>query len=257
MNGLWAARQITVSTAGIAGDQFANNWYYLEIEHDGEDFTVTRHFDCGIKVLGTVTVQLSRPTLEVLMEHNIQTGRKGKAYKDGSTCHFEMERFWSVRGADEPRFVPSPRNSTDSIDTVAGANPIPSKSNLDGAEDWENDDKVGSAWQVTGIASGTRNSVQRDWTEYFSDASHAISPATDFTSDLKVRARFDSEENILDPTSGLLASGSSAKGSAEHNLTLKFLGRDASDARAKNIIKGSDVDTCFAVQAALAAKQSL
>ena len=255
-NGIWAARQITVNSAGFAGNQFANNYYYLEIQHDGETLTVSKHFDCGIKVLGAATVILSRASLEALMQHNVQTGRKGKAYKDGSKCHFELERFWSIRGADESRFVPSPRNSTMSMADAAASMPIPTSA-AEGAEDWENDGQPGSAWQVSGAATGTRNTVQRDWTQYSNDDTYSISPAMDWTNDVKVRAQFDSEEKILHATNPLLNAGSTPNGSEKHNLTLKFLGRSLTDARAKALIKDADVDTCFAVQQALPAQQKL
>jgi hypothetical protein len=69
--------------------------------------------------------------------------------------------------------------------------------------------------------------------------------------DTSLRARFDSEEQVIAPSSGLITQLSAADVNAEHLLTLKFLGRDASDSRAQGVIKSSKIDTCFAIQAAI------
>jgi hypothetical protein len=256
MNGIWIGRQTTRSVALSAG-QFSNNWYYLEFAHDGQNVTVTKHYDCGIEVRGSVTVVLTRGALEGLLAHNIQTGRKGKMYKDGATCHFEMERFWSIRGGDEARFAPSPRNAMSSIADVASGNPLPTKANPDGAEDWDGDTKLGSSWQVTGIISGTRNSVQRDWTSWASDATRTVTPATSWSSDLVVGASFDNEESVIDSSNPLLEQGSASDGAAKHTMTLQFLGRDSSDARVSAIVKPAQFDTCMAIQKALPVQTGL
>jgi hypothetical protein len=44
-------------------------------------------------------------------------------------------------------------------------------------------------------------------------------------------------------------------GSAKHVLKLRFLGRDASDARAAALIESDNVETCYAIQDALPAEQ--
>lgn len=256
MSGIWIGRQTTRSVALGAG-QFSNNWYYLEFGHDGQNVTVTKHYDCGIEVRGTVKVVITKETLEGLLPHNIQTGRKGKMYKDGQTCHFDMERFWSIRGADEARYAPSPRNSTMSIAQAATANAMPTKAAPDGAEDWDADGKAGTAWQVTGIISGVRNSVQRDWTSWAVDATRTVTPAAAWSSDLVVGASFDNEESVIYSNSPLLDQLSSADGAAKHTMTLRFLGRDASDSRVSAIVKSTQFDTCMAIQTALPAQDAL
>jgi hypothetical protein len=256
MNGIWIGRQLTQSLA-LGAPQFSNNWYYLEFAHEGQNVTVTKHYDCGIEVRGTVTVVISKAALEGLLPHNIQTGRKGKMYKEGANCAFEMERFWSIRGGDEQRYAPVPRNSTDSIATVAAASKLPTKANTDGAQDWDMDTKLGTAWQVTGILSGTRNSVQRDWTAWASDATRTVTPAMNWMSDLVVGASFDNEESVIDSSNALLEQLSSADAAAKHTMTLRFLGRDANDSRVKAIVKSTQFDTCIAIQKALAVQTSL
>ncbi|HET6335804.1 MAG TPA: hypothetical protein VFG30_21410 [Polyangiales bacterium] len=254
-NGIWVAKQVTVNEA-LGLPQSSNNWYYLEFKQSGTTVEVSRHFDCGIEVAGSATVTFSRNTLQALLTRNEQVGRKGTLAKNGSSCKFEMGKFWSVRGGDEKRFLPNgTRDSADSIAQVQAANPLPTPANTAGAVDTESDGKLGVAVQVSGIITGTRNSVQRDWTRWFTESGFEIQPSTDWKTDLTVRADFDNQESILDPTSGLLVSGSIPKAGAKHILKLRFLGRDASDPRVSAFVKATDVDTCFAIQDGLPAEQ--
>jgi hypothetical protein len=252
MNGIWIGRQITRSVALGAG-QFANNYYYLELTQNGDEVVVSKHFDCGIVVRGTVTVQLSRATLEALMTRNLQQGRAGSLKKNGDRCDFAMERFWSVRGANEERFTPSPRNTTMSIAAVAAANPLPTKDNTDGAEDWENDGVLGVAWQVS-LGNSVRNTVQRDWTEWFTDDEFTIEADAAWPNDLVVRSMFDVEEKLIAASSSLVSSLSTVDGQAKHTLTLRFLGRSLEEAKSKGILGATDFDTCTNIRNALPAK---
>lgn len=257
MTGIWLARQTTRSEALLAG-QFANNWYYLEYAQNGADVVVTKHANCGLEVQGSATVKVSRATADALLAHNSQVGRKGKMYKDGTgQCHFEMERWWSARGVDEARFAPTPRNSLLSLAQVAAADPLPVPARPDGAEDWENDGKLGMAVQISGILSGVRNTVQRDYAEWFTDSQHPVLPARDWAQDLDVRVTFVGEEVLFDPTSGLLAQLAQPDAAARHRVTLRFLGRSATDPRSVALLKANLFDTCLGVQAALPAKNNV
>lgn len=257
MNGIWVGRQVTQSIA-LGLEQFASNYYYMELRQDGDEVVVMKNMDCGLKVLGSATVELTPETTRALMAHNDKAGRKGSFKKGtGGTCDFTMERYWNVRGVNEARFAPSPRNNKVSIADLEKANPLPSKAGADGVEDWDNDGKPGTSWQVSGIASGSRATVQRDWIEWFSDAEHQVAAASDFKSDLVVRASFDAQENILESTNPTLNADSMADGSAKHTLTMRFLGRSTSDPRAKALLKSDPYETCRAIQAALPAQKAL
>jgi hypothetical protein len=253
-HGIWIAKQMTVSEA-LGLPQTSNNWYYLELTQTGNDAVVAKHYDCGIEVRGSATVILSRATLEASIAHNLQAGRKITVGRQDASCSLDAARFWSIRGADELRFLPGEpnpgRDFPDDISDVATAKPLPTAQMLDGAVDIDNDGKPGIAFQVTGIVMGTRNSVQRDWTRWFTEPGYEIAASADWPDDLTVRADFDNEESIIDPTSGLLVSNSMPSGSAKHVIKLRFLGRDASDARATAVIKGTEVETCYAIQDAL------
>jgi hypothetical protein len=254
--GAWIARQVTLSRA-IGAPQYASTWYYLEITQDDEALRVSKHFDCGIEVKGTVSVKLEPATLRSVIAHNSQVGRKGTLKKENGKCAFAMERFWSVRGADVERYLPVGADADLSVSQVAAKNPLPHEGNTDGAEDWENDGQPGAAWHITGIVSGTRNTVQRDWTKWFSDASHAITPSENWTSDLVVRLNFANEENVLNASNPTVSASGASDASAQHTLTLRFLGRTTADKRAKDIVRSDDFDTCLAIQKALPLASSL
>jgi hypothetical protein len=253
--GVWMAQQLTVSQA-IMINATSNNWYFLEFKQIGSDVVVSNEFDCGIDVESAVKVTITRATLEGELPHNRQNGRKATLKKVDGKCVFDSERFWSVRGAVEDSFVPPDgRASMMSIPDIAKARPLPTMGKSAGAIDTENDGKPGIAFQAAGIVSGTRNSVQRDWTRWFTDTGYEITPAMEWSAPLKLRADFDNEENVLDDGGNSLLSSGSTPTNAKHELRLRFLGRDRSDSRAMAIIKQADVDTCYAIQDAMPPEQ--
>ncbi|MFM2417570.1 MAG: hypothetical protein RL385_2293 [Pseudomonadota bacterium] len=257
MTGLWMAKQLTRSEALGLG-QFANYWYFFEFVQDGENVTVVHHYDCDAFVQGSVTVLLGQAARRALLSHNQQDGRRASMKKtaDGY-CALEFEPFWSLRGADPARFLPADRASKETAAQLRARLPLPTAQNPSGAEDWENDGHLGFAWEISGIASGTRNSVQRDVTMWFTDATHTITPALDFRLPLTLRARFDNDEEVIHATSSLLQSLSTPDQSAVHRATLVFLGRTRSDSRAQANVLSDPMQTCDRIVAALPAESSL
>lgn len=254
-NGIWIADQITVSQA-LGQAQSSNQWMYLEFKQSGTAVEVSKHFDCGIEVHGTAVVTMSRATTQALIAQNVQTGRKATLTRNGASCELAVDRFWSVRGADESRFLPNAaRDSDENIETIEQLNPLPTVFNTGGAVDTENDGQLGVAYQIAGNFWGTRNTVQRYWTRWYTDTDYQIPASDDWSSDLVIRTEFDSEENVLSPRSGLLISDSKPKSGARHVLELRFLGRDGSDPRAAAIVKNTDIETCYAIQDAMPAEK--
>lgn len=252
LNGLWIARQQTVNVA-LGLPQTANNWYFYELAQDGENVEVVDHFDCGIEVLGTVRVQLRPQTIEALLTHNLQAGRKGKIRRSGAErCDFEMERFWSVRGAVEATYIPD-RKTPLSSSELAAQIPLPSKEAPTGAEDWDMDGELGIAWVITGVASGERHSIQRDYTDWRTDADFTIKPSRNWTRDFSLRSYIGSEEVVFAASSPTLAGSGVPDASAKHRVTFHFLGRNKSASEAKRILKAKPLDTCIAVREALPA----
>jgi hypothetical protein len=254
LNGVWIARQNTLSVA-LGLEQYANNWYYLELEQDGEQVVVSKHMDCGIEVRSALTrVELARATTRALSSHNLQVGRKGSfAKRADGTCALEIERFWSVRGVSEEQYAPEPRNREVTLQELQRDNPLPSETMGDAAEDWDEDGFPGIAWQISGIAAGSRHSGQRDWTRWFTAEGYEVTAALEFTSDLLVRAEFASEEVVYEASAPSLTELAQTDASAEHTLHLRYLGRTRDDSRAQDIIQDDDFQTCLAIQAALPA----
>jgi hypothetical protein len=117
------------------------------------------------------------------------------------------------------------------------------------------DGQLGVAFQAAGIISGTRNSVQRDWTRWFTETGYEIPTSTNWTSDISVRADFDNEESVLNATNDLLKQLSMPKQGAKHVLRLRFLGRNASDPRVTAVVQATNLETCFKIQDDMPAEQ--
>jgi hypothetical protein len=255
--GLWAVKQLTRSVALGLG-QFANYWYLFQLEQHGEVVRVVRHVDCDIYVEGSVVVRITAATRRALHGQNRQTSRGVTMRRlDAGHCALRFDRFWSVRGADEARFSPTPRSSAATAAELRSSLPLPSSTRSDGAEDVEGDGQLGIAWQITGIASGTRNTIQRDVTEWTTDETHTIAPALDFTGPLVLRGYFDNDENVMHATSSLLASVAVADQTAEHRVTFQFLGRNAEDTRAKAVLDDDDDVMCQRIVALIPREASL
>jgi hypothetical protein len=270
LNGIWIAQQIAVATA-LGAAQYGNFWSYLEIQHQGADFVVRKQFDCGGQVKGTFNVTLREVTTRALMTHNRQTGRRGTMKKGPtSTCDLALERFWSVRGAVEASFLPAAgRNSNADLSQVQMERPLPRPATPAGAEDWDMDSHQGMGWDVAGVVTGRRHSVQRDWSSWFTDTTYTIIPATNWTGDIMARVEADLEDSVFETEPAgnlLLATGAvSDIRNVNNRVILKFLGRTANDPRAVAIpITGTDPEgnaastlaTCHAIQAAMPAKQA-
>ena len=262
LTGIWFTKIVSVSQA-LNLPQYANSWYYVEIDQPAGsgEFTITKEIDCGVEVRGSATVTLLPATLEAHMKHNSQAGRKGMMKKAaGARCVVDAETFWVLLGAAD-RFLP-PRNTAEEIATVAARLPLPTPDRPDGVEDWDNDGKPGVAWQISGLLQGTRHTVQRQWNRWFTTERYGVTPSTSWN-EIVVGLDFDKDETIFEPTSGPLLAPSFSVRTPEtpNRYVMRFLGRDRNDARAA-VIRGTDpegataatVETCHALQDALPAE---
>ena len=270
LNGIWLAQQISVANA-LGAAQYANVWNYLEIQQNGVDFIVTKHFECGGEGKGTLHITFRDVTIRACMIHNRQTGRRGTMKKSAAgTCELTLERFWGVRGAVEANFIPAAgRNSTADLTQVQMDRPLPKPASPMGAEDWDTDGHQGIGWDVAGVVTGRRHSVQRDWSSWFTDSSYVVTPALNWPAEIMTRAEADIEDSVFDtepPGNLLLAATATADiRNANNRVILKFLGRTAADPRLGAVpITGTDPDadaagtlaTCLAIRAAMPAKQA-
>jgi hypothetical protein len=257
LSGFWAARQTTESLA-LSTPQWASNWYLLELTQEGSALSVKSHMDCGIAVQGTVTVQLSPQTTASLIPRNRQVGRKGQVTRaaDG-TCAVSLERFYSVRGVSETVYAPTPRSRAISLEALRAEQPLPPATMPSATEDWDDDGKPGITWVVSGILVGVRHTTQRDWTTYFTAPGYTVPANPDFPQDLTIRAAFAAEEVVYEADPPSLRQLSQPNCAAPHTLTLRFLGKTADDARAKEILRSDDAMTCANIRAALPAPKGL
>jgi hypothetical protein len=270
LNGIWIAQQISVATA-IGAPQYGNVWHYLEFEQNGVDVRISKQFDCGGAVKGTLNVTFRDATTRSTMAHNRQMGRRGTMKKNASGgCDVAFERFWGVRGAVEANFIPSGgRNSMADMTQVQAERPLPKPMTPAGAEDWDGDTFMGIGWDVAGAVTGRRHSVQRDWSSWLTDSAFPVTAALHWPTDIVLRAEVDLEDSVFatEPANNfLLASvATSDIRNANNRLVMRFLGRNASDPRVSAVpISGTDpvadpataLATCLAIQAALPVKQA-
>ncbi|HMI94716.1 MAG TPA: hypothetical protein VK509_25255, partial [Polyangiales bacterium] len=270
LNGIWAVQQITVSSA-LGAPQYKNAWSYQEIEHDGTAFVITKQFDCGGEVKGTIHVTLKDAPTAAMMIHNTQAGRTGTMKKGtNGTCELTLDTFWSVRGANEAMFIPATgRNTVASLAELQAQRPLPTTLAPTGAEDWDMDGYSGLALDASGAVTGTRHSVQRDWSKAFTDSMYTVTPATTWTADLAVRVEGEAEDSVFatqPPDNLLLGAGTVAEATDVNNrLIMRFLGRNASDPRV-GALPTAGVDpvadptsalaTCYAIQDAMPALEA-
>jgi hypothetical protein len=248
LNGIWIARLTTFSRDSVFNSvQTASNWFYYELSQSGRDVTVTAELDCGIQVSGSADVTINRATTEALLTKNDQTGRRGTFSKDGDHCALRIERFYSTRGVPRSTYLPADLSQSPELSALTPA--LPTESMPDGSEDWDGDGSPGIAFNVSGL--GARHVAQRDWNEFFSDATHQVALKAD---ELVVRATFDSQEEIL-ATSGslgsLLHASASPASDGLHRIAFRRLGRDKSDPAVTAVRVADPLQSCFNVQDAL------
>jgi hypothetical protein len=248
LNGIWIARLTTFSRDSVFDSvQTASNWFYYELAQSGRDVTVTAELDCGIQVSGSADVTLNRATTEALLTRNDQTGRHGTFSKDGDHCALRIDRFYSTRGVARATYLPADLSQNPELSTLMPA--LPTEAMLDGSEDWDGDGNPGIAFNVSGL--GARHVAQRDWNEFFSDATHQVALKAD---ELVVRATFDSQESIL-ATSGslgsLLRAGASPASDGLHRIAFRRLGRDKGDPAVTAVRVADPLQSCLNVQDAL------
>ena len=165
-----------------------------------------------------------------------------------SSCRFRAR----VRGAEEARFLPDAgRNSTITLAELKKLKPMPTPRMQDGAEDWDNDGNPGLTTELSGILAGQRPGCQRDWDHWLTTPGYEITPSLNFTTDLTIRFEFESEEALLYPTGGLLATPGEVDFDYDPIMRFRFLGRTTDDPRARAILKAEPVETCYAIQDAM------
>lgn len=217
LSGVWFGSLATKSIAATLGaTAMTNNFFYIEIDDHGDDFTITRSFDCGFEVCRATTVVLTDEQVYELSRRNRMDGNVDETkglkvaartgvYKPSAEgeCEFSLERWWSIRGASVEDSLPARgAYSTTTIPDMMAAKPLPPPTaSADAVNDWDNDGKPGITLNSVGVLSGWRTVSLRDWNEI--QATAVLDGAKDFT----VPAQFDSEEVLFDASKDFLRTG--------------------------------------------------
>jgi hypothetical protein len=274
MTGYWVARQTDFSIDDVLSQvQTSSNWYVFKISQSADAFQVEQAINCGVKVTGSATVELSESGVRGLMHLNPQGAdvpaprgpRRGTFAAAGSSCMFAMDRHYFVRGG-EPRFLPPDFVSKPALaslgDLPSEANPEkPTGASSAGALDIDGDGQLGVAYHISGNASGIRNVIQRDWNEFWTKAGAPIpQQAIEFVAN----CTFDNQENILHVSHcpvlgcGLLRAGSAPAKNLQDRVTFRYLGKALTDATVARVIvsdlkksEDDDMQTCANARATL------
>jgi hypothetical protein len=208
---------------------------------------VSKALDCGLQGSGSADIRLNSATTQALLHPNDQTGRHGEFYKEADHCAFRFERFYSTRGVERAIYLPADTSRNPALSTIEP--PLPTEHVPMGAEDWDGDESLGIAIDVSGL--GSRHVVQRDWNEFWSDDTTRVAPSTD---EFVVRASFDVDESIM-ATSGdlgaLLRASTRPAIDLRHRILFRRLARSPSDAAAAAVHVTDDLETCYKVQDSL------
>lgn len=232
MSGKWFAQLYTISEALGTLKAESHNWFYYELDDQGDNVVIERSLDCGFVVCGAATqIQLTPEQTAGLGLRNRQDGiLKTKAddmsqpvnadmqveprkivykKKPDGTCEFSMERWWSVRSAPAEYLPPRDKYATMSVGNMQSSKPLPTKNNLPQVEiggDWDvdGDGAIGINLRLDKPVPGWRDAIQRDWNEV--PTTHIADGMRDFT----VPALFDNEETVYAVSNALLDQKSTA-----------------------------------------------
>jgi hypothetical protein len=243
-SGVFAVRMVTYAQFII--ESSTSTWFYLEISQDGDQLEVVDSVDCGYgSVGGGMRAYTSTGAEPAFAEHNSQAGRKGVMKKSGELCDFRLDRFWTVHGVAEATYLPDGPFATYDLEEIKQRAPMPSMSNPEGVEDWDQDGHPGVTCFIGSDAA--RYAAGRNWSEYFScNGTEADSPicaeedvekytlrASTSHDMFTVRADFVGEDVPLGATSSLYAGTSMPLRIADNRVTFKRLGKSRDDGMAK------------------------
>lgn len=231
LSGTWMAQLHGKSKAiGLIAE--SNNWFYYELDDQGDDVVVERSIDCGFVVCKATSLELSDKQTRELALRNRQDGLLNTDPNDLSkpatpedkvdprkitfkkseegVCEFSMERWWSVRSAPTSYLPARADYSTSTIGSVSTANPLPPKETppaFESGDDWDIDDDgaFGIRLMLDKPGTGWRDAIQRDWNEV--PTTHVADGVQDFT----VVAQFDNEETVYGASNPLLDQKSQAQ----------------------------------------------
>lgn len=269
MTGYWAVKEKDYTCDSIFHQpQTSSNWYLYHFTQTGSDFTVDQELDCGVHVTGSATVDYTPASLKAVLYLNRMDGGGAHAARHGTSqaadggCALTFDRWYKIRGADDS-FLPAdfstlpPLSSLPALPTVS--DPINGPDDAQGATDPDGNGFLGMGFQITGIVTGVRDSVQREWKQY---ATTTGAPVPAAAVQLTMPGNFDLQESILHVSQcgtgcGLLTTGAAAS-THPGEITFQFIGKTLTGSRVAAMVAGvprkdaaTDLQTCQNVQQAL------
>ena len=273
MSGYWLARQTDFSRDTLVSAlQPSSSWYVYHLRQEGDLFSVQKSLYCSVEVSGTVTVRPRPSGDRALLYSNAQDGstgrppRSGVFKENGDLCDFSFERMYIIRGLEQS-YLPEDFRAKPDLDDILPPMPVPGDQLVlddayqPGTVDLDGDGRPGFAWQITGVASGVRHAVQRDWTEATTDAD--MWPIPTYAIEFTTRSVFDANEVILfiedcGETCAFLKTSGFPSQSEKSRTTFRYLGTELSDPRVAAVVEGSlyeneavDMATCENVRKAM------
>jgi hypothetical protein len=269
MTGYWAVKEKDYTCDSIFHQpQTSSNWYLYHFTQTGNDFVVDAELDCGVHVTGSATVDYTPASLKAALYLNAMDGsgshpaRHGTSQAANGGCAVALDRWYKIRGGEDS-FLPAdfstlpPLSSLPPLPTVS--DPINGPDDAQGATDPDGDGFLGMAFQITGIVTGVRDSIQREWKAYATTAGSSVqASAIEFT----MPGAFDLQESILHVSQcgtgcGLLTTGAAAS-TSPGQITFQFIGKTLGSSRVSAIVAGvprkdvaTDLATCQNVQQTL------
>ena len=184
LTGRWL-QTIHKVTDGLGNLQTSHNYFYYEIEQQGDALSVKRSLLCGTQTVGggsfAVTVDFSGAQAGV-MKNVSHDGRKGSSVKAANGCKVSLDKQYMVFGATLPHYLDPQTTLPSAEEKAAGSTP--------GWEDWDNDGNPG----ITGVCSGTVTgkifTAPREWVTL-------SGTVPDVGSVFKLSMTWDQEPNVM------------------------------------------------------------
>ena len=273
MTGWWISREHdSVRDAVLNQPQAQSTWFLYRFSQNGSAFQVEQALHCCFHGTGSAVVDCTPGTLRGSLYRNDPTPagahgpRKGSFAANGSACDFSFDRFYRVRGGTDA-LLPADLSQNPPLSTLP---PLPYQDDplctqncagdLDNAFDTDGDGIPGASVLITGIATGIRESTEREYKEYATTADQTVAQnSIEFT----VQGDWDLQESILSVNSCTSCSLIATPGHVDNatlapRVTMRYLGSSLTSPRVAAVVvrnPGEDVDadllTCANVRAAL------
>jgi hypothetical protein len=194
LNGRWLLAQRNLIALPLGECQAVHTWFYYEMRHNGEGFTVTKGLHCGYQAVkkSLNSANVSNPAMwPAMLEKMTSTGRTGTFVKQTDRCQMTLPIEYVIRGATVAHYRDPATTLPAMGSPAAGPGGMPP-----GWEDWDNDTNPGFSLNINSpLAKGTLYLATRD--------SNAINDTAPVSSALfKVPMSITSTQSVLGTAPG-------------------------------------------------------